>query len=276
MTRRFDGKVVFVTGAARGQGRATAEAFAREGACIIAADICRPIASDSPGAAPDDMTAMVDAIEGQGGRVLARQCDVRDLASIEAVLDEGVAAFGGLDIVSAQAGIAGFGKSHELSEDQWSTMIDINLSGVWRTCRAAIPHLVAGESGGSIILTSSAMGLKALPDVSHYVAAKHGVVGLMRALALELGHHSIRVNAVCTTTVNTPLIQNPSHLRKFRPDLENPTLDDAAKSARRMNVLPVPWVEVDDVRNAILWLCSDEARYITGVALPVDAGFLIK
>ncbi len=208
--------------------------------------------------------------------MLAQQCDVRDLASLEAIVNDGVAEFGGLDIVSAQAGIAGFGKSHELTEDQWSTMIDINLSGVWRTCRAAVPHLIAGETGGSIILTSSAMGLRALPDVSHYVAAKHGVVGLARALALELGHHSIRVNAVCTTTVNTPLIQNPTHLRKFRPDLENPTLEDAAKSARRMNVLPVPWVEVADVSNAILWLCSDEARYITGVALPVDAGFLIR
>ena len=274
MAARFEGQVVLVTGAARGQGRATAEAFAREGARVIAADACQPVASDSPGSGPDDLAATVEAIERAGGQVLARQCDVRDQTSLDDVVKQGLGAFGRLDIVSAQAGIAGFGKSHELTEDQWSNMLNINLSGVWRTCRAAIPHLIAGERGGSIILTSSGAGLRGMPDVSHYVAAKHGVVGLMRSLALELGAHSIRVNAVCTTTVNTPLIRNPKHLQAFRPDLENPTLDDAAKSARRMNVLPVPWIEPEDVSNAILWLCSSEARYITGVALPVDAGFL--
>ena len=155
-------------------------------------------------------------------------------------------------------------------------MIAVNLSGVWRTCRAAIPHLVKTGPGGSIAITASAAGLKAIPYVSHYSAAKHGVIGLMRSLAGELGPRSIRVNAVCSTTVRTPLIAHEGHYRLFRPDLEHPTAEDVTEAATRMNLLPVPWIEAEDVSNAVLWLSSAEARYVTGVALPVDAGFLIK
>lgn len=276
MSRRFEDQVVLVTGAARGQGRATAEAFAREGADIIAVDICAPIAADSPPSNPDDFAATIAAVEGHGRRILARSGDVRDLAGLETIVSDGVAAFGRLDVVSANAGISGMGRSDQLEEAQWDTMIAVNLSGVWRTCRAAIPHMVRGRRGGAIVLTASAAGLKALPYVSHYSAAKHGVVGLMRSLAAELGPRSIRVNAVCSTTVRTPLIEHEGHYRLFRPDLDHPSAADVAEAASKINVLPVPWIEVEDVANAVLWLSSTEARYVTGVALPVDAGFLIK
>lgn len=276
MSDRFQDRVVLVTGAARGQGRATAEAFARDGADIIAIDVCAPVAPDSPAATGDDFAETIAAVEGYGRRIIARHGDVRDLAGLERIVDEGVALFGRLDIVSASAGISGMGRADRLEEDQWDTMIAVNLSGVWRTCRAAIPHMIKGGRGGSIILTASAAGLKGMPYVSHYSAAKHGVIGLMRSLAAELGPRSIRVNAVCSTTVRTPLIDHEGHYRLFRPDLEHPTADDVAEAAARINALPVPWIEVEDVANAILWLASGEARYITGVALPVDAGFLIK
>lgn len=276
MSGRFEDQVVLVTGAARGQGRATAEAFAREGADIIAVDICAPIAADSPPSNPDDFAATIAAVEGHGRRILARSGDVRDLAGLETIVSDGVAAFGRLDVVSANAGISGMGRSDQLEEAQWDTMIAVNLSGVWRTCRAAIPHMVRGRRGGAIVLTASAAGLKALPYVSHYSAAKHGVIGLMRSLAAELGPRSIRVNAVCSTTVRTPLIEHEGHYRLFRPDLDHPSAADVAEAASKINVLPVPWIEVEDVANAVLWLSSTEARYVTGVALPVDAGFLIK
>jgi len=191
------------------------------------------------------------------------------------VLAEGVELFGGLDFVCANAGIAGMGAADALSEDQWDTMVDVNLSGAWRTCRAAI-HWLKRQKKGAIVFTASAAGLKALPGVAHYSAAKHGVIGLMHALAAELGPQWIRVNAVCSTTVNTPLIAHEEHYRLFRPDLEHPTEADVAKAAARINAMPVPWIEAEDVANAVLWLCSDEARFVTGVALPVDAGFCIK
>jgi SDR family mycofactocin-dependent oxidoreductase len=276
MSARFQGQVVLVTGAARGQGRATAEAFARDGADIIAIDVCAAVAPDSPAATGDDFAETIAAVEGHGRRIIARHGDVRDLAGLERIVDEGVDLFGRLDIVSASAGISGMGRADRLEADQWDTMIAVNLSGVWRTCRAAIPHIIKGGRGGSIVLTASAAGLKGMPYVSHYSAAKHGVIGLMRSLAAELGPRSIRVNAVCSTTVRTPLIDHEGHYRLFRPDLEHPTADDVAEAAARINALPVPWIEVEDVANAVLWLASGEARYITGVALPVDAGFLIK
>jgi (+)-trans-carveol dehydrogenase len=275
MSARFENKVAFVTGAARGQGRAIATAFAREGAAVIAVDICGAVAADSPASAPQDFDETIAEVEAAGGRILARHADIRDLTTLEAVLAEGVEAFGGLDFVCANAGIAGMGPADTLSESQWDTMIDVNLSGAWRTCRAAIPHLKR-RARGAIVFTASATGLKALPGVAHYSAAKHGVIGLMHALAAELGPHWIRVNAVCSTTVRTPLIAHEEHFKLFRPDLPHPTEADIVKAASRINALPIPWIEAEDVSNAILWLCSDEARFVTGVALPVDAGFCIK
>ncbi len=275
MSKRFDGKVAFITGAARGQGRAAAVAFANQGADIIALDVCGEVAPDSPASVPADFEETVAAVEAAGRRIVARNGDVRNLAEIEAAIADGVGQLGRLDFVIANAGIAGMGPSDELTEEQWDRMMAVNLSGAWRTCRAAIPHL-REAGGGSIVFTASAAGLKGMPWVSHYSAAKHGVIGLMESLAAELGRKWIRVNAVCSTTVRTPLIEHEEHFKLFRPDLEHPTAADIEKAASKLNLLPTPWVEAEDVANAILWLCSEEARFITGVALPVDAGFLVK
>jgi (+)-trans-carveol dehydrogenase len=274
---RVEGKVAFITGAARGQGRSHAIRLAEEGADIIAVDLCGQIDSvPYPMSTPADLAETVKAVEALDRRIVAKQADVRDYAAVKAALDEGVAELGRLDIVSANAGISSVGRADELSEQTWRDMIDTNLTGVWHTAKAAIPALKAGGAGGSMVLTSSAAGLMAMENIGHYVSAKHGVIGLMRTLALELAPDSIRVNAICPTTVDTPMIQNDATYQLFRPDLTNPTVDDAADSFITMNALPIRWVEARDISNALLFLASDEARYITGVALPVDAGTLVK
>ena len=206
------------------------------------------------------------------------QADVRDFDAVKAAVDAGVAELGRLDIVVANAGIASIGGPVEaMAPDNWKDTIDINLTGLWHTARAAIPHLIAGGRGGAIVLTSSVGGMHALPNMSHYVSAKHGVVGLMRSLAVELGQHHIRVNSVHPTNVNTPMFMNEGTFRLFRPDVENPDRTTSRRSiAQFMHVLPIGWVEPEDISNAILFLASDEARYITGVTLPVDGGALLK
>jgi NAD(P)-dependent dehydrogenase (short-subunit alcohol dehydrogenase family) len=180
-----------------------------------------------------------------------------------------------LDIVSAQAGIGGFGLSWEISEDSWKNMLDVNLTGVWHACKAAIPHILNGGRGGCIVMTSSVYGLKGTGNSSHYIASKHGVVGLMRSLAVELAPHWIRVNSLHPTQVNTDMIQNDACRRLFLPDDPAPSQEAFAAVSQSMNLLPVPWVEPLDVSNALLFLVSDEARYITGAMLPVDAGSLL-
>jgi len=175
----------------------------------------------------------------------------------------------------ANAGICSLGSAEEMSVQTWRDMIDVNLTGVWLTAKVAIPHLKAA-GGGSIILTSSVAGLQGAGNVSHYVAAKHGVVGLMRSLALELAPFRIRVNSVHPTQVDTPMIMNEAMYRLFLPDAEHPTREDFAPVSEALNALPTPWVDPADVSNAVLFLASDEARYITGVTLPVDAGALVK
>ncbi|MDT4934873.1 MAG: hypothetical protein QOK11_2765 [Pseudonocardiales bacterium] len=276
MAGRVEGKVAFITGAARGQGRSHALRLAEEGADIIAVDLCEDIKSvDYPLASRADFDETVRRVEELGRRIVAREADVRDVESLRAAVDAGVAEFGRLDIVSANAGILSNGQSHELSEETWGDMIDINLSGVWRTCKVAIPHLIAGGRGGSIVLTSSVAGLRSYNGVSHYVSAKHGVVGLMKTLAQELAPHSIRVNTVNPTQVDTAMIQNESMYHLFCPDVENPTREDFGSASAATILLPIDWVESIDVSNAVLFLASHEARYITGVALPIDAGALI-
>jgi len=278
MAGRLEGKVAFITGAARGQGRSHAIRLAQEGADIIAVDICEDI-PDLPyrGATEADLAETVKEVEALDRRIVAVKADVRDFAALKTTLEDGVSQLGRLDIVSANAGIGvSPRRAQDLSEDTWRTMLDINLTGVWHTTKAAIPHLIDGGCGGAIVLTSSAAGLRAYENVAHYVAAKHGVVGLMRTLALELAPHSIRVNSVHPTQVDTEMIMNDSTFRLFRPDLEHPTRDDFSPASQAMNALPIPWVESVDISNAVLFLVSDEARYITGVALPVDAGSTIK
>lgn len=277
MAGRLHGKVALITGAARGQGRSHAVRLAREGADIIAVDLAADVqTAPYPLATPADLEHTAHLVEELDRRIVTARVDVRDGAALADAVDAGVAELGRLDIVAANAGILSIGASHQLSEQSWSEMIDINLSGVWRTTRAATPHLVAGRRGGSIVITSSAAGLIAQPGLSHYVSAKHGLVGLMKTLALELAPFNIRVNSIHPTNVNTEMIHNPATYRVFLPDDPNPTREKFAVPATAMNALPVPWIEPEDVSNALLFLASDEARYITGVALPVDAGAAIK
>jgi (+)-trans-carveol dehydrogenase len=274
---RVEGKVAFITGAARGQGRSHAIRLAEEGADIIAVDLCEQIESvPFPMSTPSDLAETVSLVEALDRRIVTSQADVRDYDALKAALDAGVAEFGRLDIVCANAGIGSVGLAHELPEQTWRDVIDVNLTGVWHATKAATPHLIAGGRGGSMILTSSSVGLMAFPNIGHYVSAKHGVVGLMRALALELAPHWIRVNSVHPTNVDTPMIMNEATMRLFLPEVEHPTREEFGTSAQQMNALQVPWVEAIDISNAVLFLASDEARYITGVTLPVDAGALLK
>jgi (+)-trans-carveol dehydrogenase len=277
MTGRLQNKVAFITGAARGQGRSHAIRLAQEGADIIAVDICDQVDSVPYDLArPDDLAQTVAEVEALDRRIVATQADVRDLAALTKAVNDGVAQLGRLDIVSANAGIVSYGTLDDITEQTWQDMIDINLTGVWRTVRASLPHIRAGGRGGSIILTSSTAGLMAYPGIGHYTAAKHGVVGLMRTLALELAPEMIRVNSVHPTSVNTDMVNNEATYKLFVPGVENPTTEQFAEVSTQMQALPIPWVEPVDISNALLFLASDEGRYITGVALPVDAGALIK
>jgi SDR family mycofactocin-dependent oxidoreductase len=274
---RLEGKVAFVTGAARGQGRSHALRMAQEGADIIAIDIEDQIDTvPYKMATADDMAETVRQIEALDRRIVASKADVRDFDAVKSALDDGVAKLGKLDIVSANAGIFSFGKMEELSDEEWDQLVDTNMKGVWHTAKAAIPHLRANK-GGSMVLTSSSAGVKAVPNIGHYVAAKHGVIGLMKTLALELAPDMIRVNTVNPTSVNTDMIQNAATYELFSPDLkpEERTREVLAGRFQTLNAIPVPWVEPVDISNAVLFLASDEARFITGVVFPIDAGQLL-
>lgn len=273
MTRRLEGRTAFITGAARGIGRAQAVRFAEEGADIIAVDVCGPVESvHVPHSTPEDLAETARLVESLGGRITTDVVDVRDADGMQVSADRGAERFGGIDVVCATAGITSRAPLIEMSETTWRTMLDVNLTGVWTTCKVTVPHLLE-RGAGSVVLVSSIAGLRGLLGVGHYTAAKHGVVGLMRSLAIDLAPHGIRVNSVHPTNVDTPLIQNDVVRSGFRPDLDRvPTPEEFAEAATGMNLLAVPWVDAVDVANASLFLASDEARYITSVSLPVDAG----
>jgi SDR family mycofactocin-dependent oxidoreductase len=274
---RVTGRVALITGAARGQGRSHALRLAEEGADIIAFDLCAQIdTAHYPMATAEDLADTVAAVERLGRRIVASVVDVRDGSALRDATDKAVAELGRLDIVVANAGIWSFAPALELTDDAWQDVIDVNLTGVWKTCVASLPAMIAAGNGGSVILVSSAAGLTPFRNTAHYVSAKFGVVGLARCLALELGEHMIRVNCVNPTTVATPMVLNDATKRMFLPDHDDPSRDDFAALMVNDHVLPIPWVESLDVSNAVLFLASDESRYLTGVALPVDAGLLIK
>ncbi|HEX6364826.1 MAG TPA: mycofactocin-coupled SDR family oxidoreductase [Agromyces sp.] len=277
---RVEGKVAFITGAARGQGRSHALRLAQEGADIIAIDIAESLPGMDryyEGATEEDLAETVRQVEALDRRIVARKADVRDYAGMKAALDEGVAELGHVDIVSANAGVFAFGdKTQDVTDEEWQLVTDINQTGVWHTAKAVIPHLIEQDTGGSIIITSSTAGLKGTPNVAAYTASKHAVVGIMRTLALELAPHRVRVNTVHPTGVATDMILNEATFRLFMPDVEHPTKEEAAPIFETTNALPVPWVEPIDISNAVLFLASDEARYITGNELKVDAGYTIK
>ena len=275
---RVDGKVALITGAARGQGRSHALRLAEEGADIIAIDFAEQVASVPYAlATAGDLNQTAKEVRALGREVVTASADVRDYASLKAAVDEGVSSLGRLNIVSANAGVLSLGKAHELPEQTWQDMIDINLTGVWHTTKAVTEPMIQLGNGGSIVITSSTAGVKGLANAAHYTAAKHGVVGLMRSLVNELSPFKIRVNTVHPTQVNTPLIMHKALWKVFRPDVEDPTVEDFEAPSRDLSNLPdVPWIDPVDVSNAILFLASDEARYITGTTLWIDAGSMTK
>jgi SDR family mycofactocin-dependent oxidoreductase len=269
MAGRVAGKVAFITGAARGQGRSHAIRLAEEGADIIAIDICRdyddvgyPLASEA------DLAETVKAVEALDRRIVASVADVRDAGALRTAVDDGVAQLGRLDIVSANAGICTIQTWDEVTPQVWQDTLDTNLTGVWNTMVVSVPHLIAA-GGGSIICTSSTAGIKGLPYLAPYVAAKHGVVGIARTMANELASHKIRVNTVHPTGVDTPMGSGLGGLEQLIG--RDPNLGPIY-----MNTLPVEMVDPRDISNAVLFLASDEARYVTGLEFTVDAGNTIR
>jgi SDR family mycofactocin-dependent oxidoreductase len=265
---RLTGRVALITGAAKSQGRSHAIRLAAEGADIIAVDICRQIGFvPYPMATPDDLAETARAVGALGRRIVAAEADVRDADGLRAAIDRGVSQLGRLDIVCANAAITSVQKYSDVTPEIWNTTLDVNLTGVWNTCAAAIPHLIA-VGGGSITITTSSAGVRALPFYLPYVAAKHALVGLARALALELSDQNIRVNLIAPTGVDTPQAHSEvlPGLLDERPDLR----------PMFMNTLPVSLIEPADVSSALLYLCSDDARYVTGACLMLDAGSTIR
>jgi SDR family mycofactocin-dependent oxidoreductase len=264
----LDGRVAFITGAARGQGRSHAVRLAREGASIIAVDVAAEVSPDI-GYAPatqQDLADTVDLVVGEGGQIVARVVDVRDAATMSDVLGEGVAKFGGrLDVVVANAGICNWSRFWEMSEDQWQTMIDVNLTGVWHTMKVAVPHVLAAGNGGSIIAVSSVAGIKSLPGQAHYSAAKHGIVGLTKSAAIELGEYGIRVNSIHPWGVATAMAEDPMTEKMIT---EHPNYIMSFGS-----VLPaIALAECNDISDAVVWLASDLSRTVTGSQIPLDMG----
>jgi SDR family mycofactocin-dependent oxidoreductase len=274
---KLDGKVAVVTGAGRGQGRAHAVRLAADGADIIAVDICAPIETvpyDLSSA--DDLQETVALVEKLDRRIVASQADVRDRAALGSAVQDGIAQLGRLDIIVGNAGIWSNAPFVDMSDQMYHDMIDVQLHGNYNLCKVTVRHLVEQGAGGSIILISSTAGMRGFPNQVHYNVAKHGVIGLMRSLANELAPHFIRVNTVHPSSVNTKMIQNETIWNAFAPGVENPTVDDFGDTFTAMNLLPIPWMEPSDISGAVAWLASDDSRYVTGVTLPVDAGFLAK
>lgn len=262
--------MAFVTGAARGQGRAHAVALAAAGADLIVCDICAPV-SDTityPPATPDDLAETADAVQQHGRMVLARQVDTRDDAALRQLVADGVAHFGRLDIVVANAAVLSWGRLWELTDEQWNSVIDVNLTGTWRTIRAVMPEMINAGNGGSVVIVSSSAGLKATPGNGHYSAAKHGLVALTNSLALEAGEYGIRVNSIHPYSVHTPMIEpeamarifakHPSYLHSFPPALLE------AKA----------FMTAEDVASVVVWLAGDGSRSLSGAQIPVDKGAL--
>jgi len=263
---RLDGKVAFITGAARGQGRSHAVRMANEGADVIISDICGPVGTSmiAP-ATTEDLELTVKEVEATGRRVVWDKVDVRDLAGLRALADRGAQELGHIDVVVANAGILNWSKTHELTEQQWQDVIDVNLTGVFKTIEATLPHLLNQGTGGAIIVTSSSAGLKGQPFTLPYTAAKHGLVGLVNAIAIEYGDFGIRANSVHPCGVSTHMGDAPGLMELIteRAMTIGPVF---------MNTLPVEFIEPTDVSNAIVFLASDEAKHITGMQLKIDAG----
>jgi len=275
---KHDGKVAFISGAARGQGRSHALALAEEGADIIAIDVCADLPSvPYPLASEDDLRETVTLVEKLGRRIIAAKVDVRDRAGVRAALNAGVAELGRLDIVLANAGVQTMSPAEDISEEAWNDVIGVNLTGVFFVAQAAIPHLKNNPDGGSIVVTSSTGGEIGIPHLAHYVASKHGVIGLTKAMANELGAFNIRVNAVLPTSVRTGMIENQATVAMFDPAGEGDgSLESVRAGYAGIQVLPVAWLEPQDVTDLVMFLVSNQARYVTGSSFRVDGGAVTK
>jgi len=275
----LDGRVAFVTGAARGQGRAYAVRLAREGADVIVSDICAPVSDTIPyvAATPEDLAETVRLVEAEGRKALARAVDIRDDAAVRQLVADGVEQFGRLDVLVANAGVLSWGRVWELTDDQWNTVIDTNLTGTWRTLRAVIPAMIDAGNGGSIIIVSSAGGLKATPGNGHYAASKHGLTSLTNTLALELGEYSIRVNSIHPYSIATPMIENdammkilgahPSYLNSYAPmPYQPPTKGSRAKRSDFMSA--------EEAAEVVVWLAGDNSSVLSGSQISVDRGVM--
>jgi SDR family mycofactocin-dependent oxidoreductase len=275
MTDRLAGKVALVTGAARGIGRACALRFAEEGADVMLVDIGRSVETVLyPGARTDQLEEVAAEAAGLGRRALQVTADVRSGEALRSAVEQTVEELGKLDVLVAAAGIDSWGEAWELTDQQWQTMIDVNLTGVWQSAKAAAPHMIS-QGAGSMILIGSVLSHKHNPGFAHYTAAKHGVLGLTRSFALELAPYMIRVNSIDPTAVRTDMTLNQEFLGELSGKKRG-TVDDAEERLRRWNAMPLLMVEPVDIANAALFLASDEARYITGISLPVDLGALLK
>lgn len=275
----LEGKVAFVTGAARGQGRAHAIRFAREGADVVAIDICGPV-SDTityPLPTSEDLAETARLVEAEGRKVLAREVDIRDLAAQKQVVADAVEQFGRLDILVANAGVLSWGRLFEIDEDQWDSVVNVNLSGTWRTIRAVVPAMIEAGNGGSIIIVSSSAGLKATPGNGHYAASKFGLVGLTNALALEVGEFGIRVNSIHPYSIMTPMIEPeamgaifskyPTYLHSFAPMPYKPVAHDGKAGLQE-------FMTPEEVTDVVTWLAGPGSGTISGSQIAVDRGVM--
>jgi SDR family mycofactocin-dependent oxidoreductase len=270
---RVEGKVALITGAARGQGRSHAVRLAEEGADVIAVDICHQMASiPYEMSVPEDLEETERLVSKFGNGVMVREVDVRNQSALDQVVADALKRFGQIDVVVSNAAVVSYQPIWELTEEVWQDVLNVNLSGAWRAMKAVAPSMIERGAGGSIILTSSVAGMKGMKHNAHYCASKHGLTGLMRSACLELASHAIRVNTINPGGVLTGMIDNEMTYRLFRPDLENPSLADVAAISSDMHAMGIPWLEPVDISNAVVFLASDEARYITGAVFPVDAG----
>ena len=272
---RMDGKVAFITGGARGQGRSHALLLAKEGADVVVTDICEPIPGIAPNTATrEDLDETMRLVESLDRRCLAIKADARSAAEMKAAVDSAIAEFGRIDALAVNHGIAPMAPWDQMSDDFFDAVIENNLAGPWRVARSVLPHMVEQRSG-SIIFTSSVAGVRPSFALSAYGTAKAGLLGLMRALATEAGPHSIRVNAVIPGSAATPMLFGQDVLDAFHGG-PGGTVEDVKFPSQATFLLPIPWLEPEDISQAVLFLASDESRHITGIAMPVDGGTLAQ